>query len=94
MSTFNNYKFSTTGSFNGTSSVVTGLGAFSDENSLRIEGRVASGNESIDAVELIQVANIMKQMIIDISQDEEIASKYPYIKEAAHVWFIQALKGP
>jgi hypothetical protein len=31
---------------------------------------------------------------MDMSKDEELASKYPYIQEAAHTWFMNELKGP
>lgn len=96
MSTFN-YSSITTSPFNGTSTTTsTGLSVGNDRNQIHItnDGYIRVGDDSIKVVELLQVANIMKQMIIDISRDEEIVSKYPYIKEAAHTWFMQTLKGP
>jgi hypothetical protein len=35
----------------------------------------------------------MKQLIMDMSQDKELASKYPYIQDAAHTWMMNKLKG-
>ena len=95
MSTYNWAGLSTS-PFNGTSATTTnGLSVGNDINQIHItnDGYIRVGNDSIKVVELLQVANIMKQMIIDISRDEELVSKYPYIREAAHTWFMQTLKG-
>jgi hypothetical protein len=93
MSTYNYSSFATS-PFNGTTTS-TGLSVGNDANQIHItsDGYIRVGNDCIRVVELLQVANIMKQMIIDISRDEEVVSKYPYIREAAHSWFVQTLKG-
>jgi hypothetical protein len=93
MSTYNHTYFPTS-QFNGTSSATSLTQGLSIGNQIYItaDGYMHVDGESMRVVELLQVANIMKQMILDISRDEEVVSKYPYIKEAAHTWFMQTLK--
>ena len=93
MSTYNHTYFSTS-QFNGTSSTTSLTQGLSIGNQIYItvDGYMHVDGESMRVVELLQVANIMKQMILDISRDEEVVSKYPYIREAAHTWFMQTLK--
>lgn len=68
------------------------VGAGKSQIVLTTDGRLFCNGESISAEELIQIALLMKQLILDISQDDELASKYPYIREASHSWLIKSLK--
>lgn len=56
-------------------------------------GTITTKAGTINAEDWITVHKVMKQLIIDMSKDQELASKYPYIQEAAHAWFIDELKG-
>jgi hypothetical protein len=58
-----------------------------------VDGTITTKAGSITAEDWVSVIKVMKQLIMDMSKDEELASKYPYIQEAAHTWFMQELKG-
>jgi hypothetical protein len=58
-----------------------------------VDGTITTKAGTISAEEWISVIKVMKQLIIDMSKDKELASKYPYIQDAAHSWFMQELKG-
>ncbi len=57
------------------------------------DGTITTRAGSISAEDWISVIKVMKQMIIDMSKDQDLASKYPYIQDAAHSWFMNELKG-
>jgi hypothetical protein len=59
----------------------------------RMDGDIITKAGTITADDWISVIKVMKQLIIDMSKDQELASKYPYIQDAAHTWFINELKG-
>jgi len=58
-----------------------------------MDGTITTRTGTISAEEWITVIKIMKQLIMDMSQDEELVSKYPYIRDAAHTWMMEKLKG-
>lgn len=58
-----------------------------------MDGTITTKAGTITAGEWISVIKVMKQLIMDMSQDEELASKYPYIRDAAHSWMMEKLKG-
>jgi len=58
-----------------------------------MDGTITTKTGTISAEEWITVIKIMKQLIMDMSQDEELVSKYPYIRDAAHTWMMEKLKG-
>jgi hypothetical protein len=49
-----------------------------------------AGTVSVD--DWIQVIKLMKQFIVDVSNDEETSKKYPYLKDAAHQWMMDELR--
>lgn len=57
-----------------------------------MDGNITTKAGTISAEEWVTVIKIMKQLIIDMSKDHELASKYPYIQDAAHSWLIEELK--
>jgi hypothetical protein len=57
------------------------------------DGTITTKAGSITSDEWISVIKVMKQLIMDMSQDEELVSKYPYIRDAAHSWMMNKLKG-
>jgi hypothetical protein len=59
----------------------------------KLNGDIVTKTGTITADDWISVIKVMKQLIMDMSQDEELASKYPYIRDAAHIWMINKLKG-
>jgi hypothetical protein len=59
----------------------------------RMDGDIVTKAGTISADDWISVIKVMKQLIIDMSKDQELASKYPYIQDAAHTWFMNELKG-
>jgi len=59
----------------------------------RMDGDIITKAGTITADDWISVIKVMKQLIIDMSKDQELASKYPYIQDAAHSWFMNELKG-
>ena len=58
-----------------------------------MDGTITTKAGTITASEWISVIKVMKQLVMDMSQDEELASKYPYIRDAAHSWMMEKLKG-
>jgi hypothetical protein len=58
-----------------------------------MDGNISTPAGTITADDWISVIKVMKQMIMDMSEDEELVSKYPYIREAAHTWFMNELGG-
>jgi hypothetical protein len=59
----------------------------------KLDGDIVTKAGTITADDWISVTKVMKQLIMDMSQDEELASKYPYIRDAAHNWMMNKLKG-
>ena len=58
-----------------------------------MNGTITTPAGTITNNDWISVVKVMKQLIMDMSQDEELASKYPYIRDAAHTWMMEKLKG-
>jgi hypothetical protein len=58
-----------------------------------MNGNITTPVGTITNNDWISVIKVMKQLIVDMSQDEELASKYPYIRDAAHTWMMEKLKG-
>jgi len=58
-----------------------------------LNGNITTKAGTITAEDWITTIKVMKQLIMDMSQDEELASKYPYIRDAAHSWMMNKLKG-
>lgn len=56
------------------------------------DGTITTRDGTISVGDWIQVIKLMKQFIIDVSNDEETAKKYPYLKDAAHQWMIEELR--
>lgn len=67
---------------NGVDSVVT----------VTTEGYVETAAGKIHVNDWVTVTNVMKQLILDMSKDENLASKYPYIQDAAHKWLVDELR--
>ena len=59
----------------------------------KLNGEITTKAGTITAEDWITTIKVMKQLIMDMGQDEELASKYPYIRDAAHSWMIEKLKG-
>lgn len=59
----------------------------------RMDGDIVTKAGTITADDWISVIKLMKQLITDMSKDQELVSKYPYIQDAAHTWFMNELKG-
>jgi hypothetical protein len=58
-----------------------------------LDGTITTKAGTITAEDWISVIKVMKQLIMDMSQDKELVSKYPYIRDAAHTWMMNELKG-
>ena len=58
-----------------------------------MNGNITTSAGTITGDDWISVIKVMKQMIMDMSEDEELVSKYPYIRDAAHTWFMNELGG-
>lgn len=58
-----------------------------------LNGNITTKAGTITAEEWISVIKVMQQLIMDMSQDQELVSKYPYIQDAAHSWMMAKLKG-
>lgn len=56
------------------------------------DGIVTTKAGEISVDDWVQVIKLMKQFIIDVSQDEETAKKYPYLRDAAHQWMMDELR--
>jgi hypothetical protein len=59
----------------------------------RMDGDIVTKAGTITADDWISVIKLMKRLITDMSKDQELVSKYPYIQDAAHTWFMNELKG-
>lgn len=60
---------------------------------IHYNGDIVTKAGTITTDDWITTIKVMKQLIMDMSQDEELASKYPYIRDAAHSWMMEKLKG-
>lgn len=58
-----------------------------------MDGTITTKAGTISAEDWVSVIKVMKQLIMDMSQDQELVSKYPYIQDAAHTWFMNELTG-
>jgi len=56
-------------------------------------GDITTKAGTISAEDWVTVIQTMKQLIMDMSKDQELVSKYPYIQDIAHTWLINELKG-
>jgi hypothetical protein len=59
----------------------------------KLDGDIVTRAGTITAEDWISVIKLMKRLIMDMSEDQELVSKYPYIQDAAHTWFMNELKG-
>lgn len=57
-----------------------------------MDGTITTKAGTITAEEWITVIKVMKRLIMDMSNDTELVSKYPYIQDAAHIWLMEELK--
>jgi hypothetical protein len=58
----------------------------------KLDGDIITKAGTISAHDWISVHKVMKRLIMDMSNDQELVSKYPYIQEAAHTWLMEELK--
>jgi hypothetical protein len=58
-----------------------------------MDGTITTPVGTITNNDWISVIKVMKQLVMDMSQDEELVSKYPYIRDVAHTWMMEKLKG-
>lgn len=58
-----------------------------------MNGNITTPAGTINGDEWITVIKVMKQLIMDMGKDQELVSKYPYIQDAAHAFFMNELKG-
>jgi len=56
------------------------------------DGTITTKAGTISADDWIMVIKLMKQLIMDLSKDPDMASKYPYIQDAAHSWMMNELR--
>jgi hypothetical protein len=56
------------------------------------DGTISSPDGTITVSDWIETVQLMKQLMIDIAQDPELADRFPTIKEAAHKWMITTLR--
>jgi hypothetical protein len=59
----------------------------------KLDGEIITKAGTITADDWITTVKVMKQLVMDMSQDEELVSKYPYIRDVAHSWMMEKLKG-
>jgi len=59
----------------------------------KLDGDIVTKAGTITADDWITTIKVMKQLVMDMSQDEELVSKYPYIRDVAHSWMMEKLKG-
>lgn len=57
-----------------------------------LDGKITTKAGTISVEDWIQVVKLMKQFIVDVSNDEETSKKYPYLKDAAHQWMMDTLR--
>ena len=60
--------------------------------SITQDGVVTTPAGKMHVDDWIIVTNVMKQLIMDMGKDENLASKYPYIRDAAHKWLVDELR--
>lgn len=58
----------------------------------RMDGDIITRAGTITADDWVTTIKVMKRLIMDMSNDTELASKYPYIQDAAHHWLMEELK--
>jgi len=58
----------------------------------KLDGDIVTKAGTITADDWITTIKVMKQLVMDMSQDEELVSKYPYIRDVAHSWMMEELK--
>lgn len=65
-----------------------------DNSILRIDndGTITTPAGSIHTDDWIETIKLMKQFILDVSNDPELSNKFPYLKEAAHNWLMKELR--
>jgi hypothetical protein len=97
-------QFLTANGVNGTSWMQQGMSLNATQSALEIknnertfvafntDGTITTKAGTISADDWIMVVKLMKQLIMDMSNDPETASKYPYIQEAAHSWMMTELR--
>jgi hypothetical protein len=56
------------------------------------DGRIETIGGTIQARDLTAVIKLMKRMMTDIANDEELSARFPYIKDAAHEWVMDELR--
>jgi hypothetical protein len=56
------------------------------------DGRIETQGGTIQAHELTAVIKLMKRMMTDIANDEELSARFPYIKDAAYEWVMDELR--
>ena len=94
----------TANGMNGTSWMNQSITATTSTNAIQIgnpdpvitfhmNGNIATSAGTITADDWITTIKVMKQLVMDMSQDEELVSKYPYIRDVAHSWMMEKLKG-
>jgi hypothetical protein len=98
-------QFLTANGVNGTNWMNQGMNLTSTQSALEIkhnerifvafntDGTITTKAGTISADDWIMVIQLMKQLIMDLSKDPDMASKYPYIQDAAHSWMMHELKG-
>lgn len=69
------------------------IGAHDPAITFAMDGTIKTRAGTITAEDWIMVVKLMKRFIMDVANDPETASKYPYMKDAAHTWLIDELKG-
>ena len=60
--------------------------------SVTTDGKIVTDAGTVHVDDRITTVKVMKQLIIDMSKDENLASKYPYIRETAHRWLVDELR--
>jgi hypothetical protein len=56
------------------------------------DGTITSPAGAITVEDWIETVQLMKQLIVDIAQDPELAARFPYLEAAAHRWMITTLR--
>lgn len=57
------------------------------------DGTITTKAGAITTEDWITVTQLMKRLIMDMSKDPDMVSKYPYIQDTAHDWLMKDLKG-
>jgi hypothetical protein len=56
------------------------------------DGTIETSAGKINADEWVSLTLLLKQLIMDMSKDPDLVSKYPYIQDVAHGWLMKELK--